>query len=243
MKMMSGRRIELRFVFTCPVSGVLLCGIAAECRAFQGTEPDRKVTVNLKDVPLRQAIDALFAGTGLQYAVDPNVLNVPVNLTIRDVGVQAALRLVIRQASTAQPGVTMSRDGEIYHIGLRRPAPAPVVTEDLPPEYTAERTEFVWEKIPIQFNNVAVFVLAFSGQMLPSEADVLMGGQGGGQGGQLGQNGQNGMQGGQNGGLGSGLGGGLGNSGSGSGFGGGLGNGMGTGAGLNFGSSTGGRRF
>jgi hypothetical protein len=229
MKAMRDRNVPLGLMLTCLVSGLLLGGVVTETRAFQGAATERKVTVNLKDVPLRQAVDLLFAGTGLQYAVDPNVLNVPVNLTIRDVGIQAALRLVIRQASTAQPGITMSRDGEIYHIALRKPAPPAVITEDLPPEYTGEKTEFVWEKIPIQFNNVAVFVMAFGGQMLPSEADVLLGGQGNGQNGQLGQNGQNGQNGlnGQNG----------------SGFGGGIGNGLGTGSGLNYGSPTSGRRF
>ncbi|MCC2671641.1 MAG: hypothetical protein K0Q72_4112, partial [Armatimonadetes bacterium] len=157
----------------------------------QAPDSDKKVTVNLRDIPLRSAVDSLFAGTGLQYSVDPNVMNVPVNLTLRDVGVQAALRLLVRQAASVQPGLTFSKDGDIYQIRVRQAVVAAPVPEDLPPEFTAEKTEFTWEKIPIQFNNVAVFVMAFGGQMLPSEADVLMGGQGGG--------GMNGMNGGMNG--------------------------------------------
>ena len=200
-------------------------------------DADRKVTVNLRDLPLRTAIDQLFAGTGLQYAVDPNVLNVPVNLTLRDVGRQAALRLLIRQAATAQPGLTFSKDGDIFQIRVRSAAPAPALAaEDLPPEYTDEKTEFMWEKIPIQFNNAAVFALMFGGQMLPSEADVLMGGQSGmnGQNGMDGMNGQNGMGGGSGGGFGSGNG--LGN-----GLGSGLGSGSGSGLGSNYNSGS--RRF
>jgi type II secretory pathway component GspD/PulD (secretin) len=123
---------------------------------------DKKVTLNLKDIPLKSAIDALFAGTGLQYSVDPNVQNVPVNLTIRDVGLQAALRLLIRQAATLQPGLTFSKDGDIYVIKIRKEAPQSAApTEEAPPEYTDQATEFNWERIPIQFNNVAVFTLAF----------------------------------------------------------------------------------
>src|SRR5688572_9887146 len=83
---------------------LLLGGVAQ--RAGHAQETDRKVTVNLKDVPLRNAVDALFQGTGLQYSIDPNIPNVPVNLTIRDVGLQAALRILVRQASVAVPGLT-----------------------------------------------------------------------------------------------------------------------------------------
>jgi hypothetical protein len=208
----------------------------------QAPDPDKKVTLNLRDLPLRVAIDQLFAGTGMQYAVDPNVLNVPVNLTLRDVGLQAALRLLIRQAATVQPGLTFSKDGDIFQIRVRAAAlaPAPIV-DDLPPEYTDEKTEFLWEKIPIQFNNVAVFVVAFGGQMLPTEAEVLMSGQNG-QGGMGGQNGMNGMGGGTSG-M-NGMGGGLG---TGTGLGSGMGNGLSSGLGNSFGSgltnNTGSRRF
>jgi len=179
----------------------------------QAPDADKKVTVNLKDIPLRAAIDALFAGTGYQYSVNPDVQNVPVNLNIRDIGLQPALRLLIRQAATAQPGLTFSKDGEIFVIKIRRENPNPVLpTEEAPPEYTDEESEFTWEKIPVQFNNVAVFVLAFGGQMLPTEADVLLGGgggMGGMGGGMMGGMGGGGMMGGM-GGMGGGMMGGMG---------------------------------
>jgi hypothetical protein len=163
------------------VAGIALCAaLMAPPAHAQAPDPDKKVTVNLKDIPLRAAIDALFAGTGYQYSVNPDVQNVPVNLNIRDVGLQPALRLLIRQAATAQPGLTFSKDGEIFVIKVRRENPNPLpVAEEAPPEYSDEDSEFTWEKIPIQFNNAAVFVFAFNGQMLPTEADVLMGGGGG----------------------------------------------------------------
>ena len=172
----------------------------------QVADADRKVTLNLKDVPLRTAIDALFAGTGFQYSVDPNVQNVPVTLTIRDIGLQAALRLLVRQAATAQPGLTFSKDADIFVVKIRQPSQiAAPVADDAPPEYTDKASEFTWEKIPIQFNNVAVFTLAFGGVMLPTEADVLLGGGMGGMGG--GYGGGGGRSGGQGGGRSGGQGG------------------------------------
>jgi hypothetical protein len=208
--------------------GLCVALLPAPARA-QGADADKKVTLNLKDVPLRTAIDALFAGTGFQYSVDPNVQNVPVTLTIRDIGLQAALRLLVRQASTAQPGLTFSKDGDIFVVKIRKENPTPVTqTEEAPPEYSDTASEFTWEKIPVQFNNVAVFTLAFGGTMLPTEADVLMGsGGGGGMGGGMGGMG-GGMMGGMGGGMG-GMGGGMmgGMGGMGGGMMGGMGGGMG----------------
>jgi hypothetical protein len=155
-------------------------------------EVEKKVTLNLKDVPLRDAIDALFRGTGLQFTVDPNVPNVPVTLNIRDVGLQQALRIMVRQAAVAVPGLVATRGGDIWEIRIRQAAPPPVADPlDRGPEYPENfDPNLTWEKIQIQFNNVAVFVLAFNGQMLPTEADVLLGGSGfGGQGGGFGNQG------------------------------------------------------
>ena len=148
---------------------------AAPARAQAPTDPDKKVTLNLKDVPLRNAIDLLFQGSGLQYAVDPNVPSIPVNLNIKDVGLQQALRIIIRQAAVAVPGLTFARDGDVFTVRIRPPnVPSAQPTEEAPPpDQTATANEFTWEKIPIQFNNVAVFVLAFGGVMLPTEADVI----------------------------------------------------------------------
>ena len=165
---------------------VLVIALAPTAARAQGaTDPDKKVTLNLKDVPLRNAIDLLFQGSGLQYAVDPNVPSIPVNLNIKDVGLQQALRIIIRQAAVAVPGLTFARDGDVFTVRIRPPqAPTTTPTEEAPPpDQTAAATDFTWEKIPIQFNNVAVFVLAFGGVMLPTEADVIQSSSGGGGGG------------------------------------------------------------
>jgi len=207
-------------------SAAVLCvglGLAPVAVRAQTPDTDKKVTLNLKDIPLRAGIEALFAGTGYQYSVNPDVANVPVNLNIRDVGLQAALRLLMRQAAIAQPGLTFSKEGDIFVVKVRRenPNPAPL-EEEAPPDYTGGDLDITWEKIPVQFNNVAVFVLAFGGQMLPTEFEVLLGsaGGGGGFGGGYGGGGYGGGGGFGGGGFGGGLGG---NSFGGGGYGGGLG--------------------
>jgi type II secretory pathway component HofQ len=84
--------------------------------------PGRKVTLDLREIPFRQALEALFQGTGEQYAVEPSVPNTPISLRIRDVDFVTALRALVRLA-----GVTYRREvgaaGGLYIIGTR---PEPV---------------------------------------------------------------------------------------------------------------------
>jgi type II secretory pathway component GspD/PulD (secretin) len=80
------------------------------------SQPDRKITLNLKETPFRTAIDLLFAGTGLQYAIDPSVANTPVSLQIRDVSVAQAVRLLVRQSSVADKGLRYEVKDNVYII-------------------------------------------------------------------------------------------------------------------------------
>lgn len=201
----------------------LIAGVGVPPSALRAQDTtDRKVTLNLRDTPLRDSISLLFAGSGLQYSVDPNVPNIPLNLNIKDISLQAALRMLIRQAAVASPGLTFSRDGDVFVVKIRSEAPRAATAEDSPPERTAnEASELVWEKIPIQFNDVMVFTLAFGGTMLPTEADLKMNSSSGGMGGMSGGMSGSGSNSGTN-------------------FGGGIGNGQGSSLGSSFGSSLGG---
>jgi hypothetical protein len=69
----------------------------------------RKISIRLVETPLRAAIDAVFAGTGHQYAVNPDVPDVPINVEIRDLPFQTALRLILRIAARQVPGLTVSK--------------------------------------------------------------------------------------------------------------------------------------
>jgi hypothetical protein len=60
--------------------------------------PAKQVTFHLQDVPLRQAVEELFRGTGLKYVVQPDVPNAPISLHLRGVPFQTALRTLVNRA-------------------------------------------------------------------------------------------------------------------------------------------------
>jgi hypothetical protein len=215
--------------------GVMLLTCAAlvgvtGAQAQQAPETKAKITLDLKEVPLRSAIEALFDKTGLQYAVETVTPNTPVTLSLHDVDFTTALRTLTRLA-----GVTYRKESSIFLVGPRRAQPpaAEPVAENLAVAAPAgpARGEQTWEKIPILFNSAAVLAYALGGQILPTEDQLHRGGYGGYGGGGYGLNGFGG-----NGGLGgyggrSGLGGGMSGYGGRNGYGSGLGgyNGLNTG--------------
>ena len=66
----------------------------------QAAPPEKIVTLNLKRVPFRKAVELTFSGSSLQYSIAPNVPDTPVDLAVRELPVSAALRLLTRLAST-----------------------------------------------------------------------------------------------------------------------------------------------
>src|SRR5687767_4883181 len=117
-----GRKMNLarRFGILSAVA-VLALGFGMKSAPAYAQAPDaeKKITINLKETPLRTAIDLIFAGTGYQYSIDPNVQNVPITLQLRDISLQQALRTIVRQAATVIPGLTQSKDGDLYNIKIR----------------------------------------------------------------------------------------------------------------------------
>lgn len=93
--------------------------------------PERRVSLELNQVPLRNAVDRLAQETGARFTVAPNVPNVLVNVTLRDVNLDTALRLISRSAASKAPGVGFWPDGDAYvvRVGglLRRPGAAGAV--------------------------------------------------------------------------------------------------------------------
>jgi type II secretory pathway component GspD/PulD (secretin) len=117
--------------------GLLLEGAARAAEPMVTPSPEggagyeRKLTIKLRDTPLREALQALFVVSGFQYVIVPNVPDLPFNLNIRDVGLAAAVRILVRQAAVAAPGLTTSRDGEITLVRIRS-AVAPPEVASLP---------------------------------------------------------------------------------------------------------------
>src|SRR4051812_46458444 len=111
---------------------VLLClaaaaasGAAPESGAPPPAAAERKISLDLRDVGLRQAIRLVFEGSGLQYSVDPAVPDVRVSLKLEDVPVVPALRLLLKQGATVAPGLTHTREGDVYRIYVRPAEDAP----------------------------------------------------------------------------------------------------------------------
>jgi type II secretory pathway component HofQ len=134
--------------------------IAAQAPA----DDERRLSLELRQTPLRQAVAALFSGSTGQYVVDPDVPDVPVTLDVREVTVPAGLRLILRQAVTAAPGLTSSRDGEIYLIKMRSHRPGPI-TPTLPAGIRDRRVTFNLRQVPIRS---ALDVLFKASGMLPA---------------------------------------------------------------------------
>jgi type II secretory pathway component HofQ len=142
-------------------------------QAALGTEP--KVSMTMRDTPLRTALELLFQQSGLQHAVEAAVPNIPVTVNLRDATFATALRVITRLA-----GVTYRKEGDVYVIGLRLPpAVDNTTTEAALPEQAQRPTEQTWEKVPIQYNSAAIFAYAFGGTVLPTEDQVQSGGGGG----------------------------------------------------------------
>jgi hypothetical protein len=97
-------------------------------------------------------------------------------MKLRAVPFRTALRTMLRLA----PGVTYRKEGDVYLIGLRRPAPALTAAPvPAPPEATATEVATA-EKIPLNFLHPAVAAAVLGGVLIPNEQlPPLHGGFGG----------------------------------------------------------------
>jgi hypothetical protein len=141
------------------------------------------VALRLEGTPLRTALEMLFTGSGQQLAVEPAVPDYPITLNIHGVPFDTALRTLLRLA----PGATYRKEGEIYIVGMRQPAPEPAGngSEPEPPVETepAVGGEQV-VRIPINYIHPAILAYVLNGRLVPTE-DQFQPGIGGG-GGNLG---------------------------------------------------------
>jgi hypothetical protein len=205
-----------RFSACCLVGlGATLLSVAAAQGPTGAAPAMAPVTLSLRDVPLRTALETLFNGTGLQHAIEPAVPNYPITLDIRNLPFGTTLRTLMRLA----PGVTYHKEGDIYIVGMRAPAVDPTAVAldaPLPDEGTAP-PEYQYEKLPLNFSSYQVMGSLLGGQQIPTEVEISGGGAGG-QGGGIGAS---------SGGYGGG--GGIGGFGGGGGYGGGQGGGFGGG--------------
>jgi hypothetical protein len=87
---------------------------------------EKKVTLKLQAVPLREAVGRIFFGSGLQFSVHPNVPEVKVTLEVEGATLEEALQRLVRAAAKEAPGLTLGQAGVVFLIETRGPAAVPV---------------------------------------------------------------------------------------------------------------------
>jgi hypothetical protein len=102
---------------------LLLCAAAPARSASAASAPNATVTLDLKQTPLHQAIALLFDQLKLQYTVAPDVYNPPITMKVQDMPFSAALRALLRLASTRDVPITYRKEGDLYQIENRPPEP------------------------------------------------------------------------------------------------------------------------
>lgn len=139
-------------------------------------KPEKKVTIDFRDVPIQSAVRILFEGTGFSYNFEPGVTG-NVNMKLVDVAFSQALDKVLQSAN-----MTLRNENNVFTIGPKKDqvteiTPTPVVSI----EETQLTPKMIVEKIPI--GNLSLYDML---SMLYGQG--MMGGQssGGGQSGGMG---------------------------------------------------------
>jgi hypothetical protein len=79
----------------------------------------RTISLNARDVPLRQALRTMSASGQAVLTVDRSVPDVAVRLTLRDVTMEHALRLLVRQASREVPRLDFAATDNGFRLFIR----------------------------------------------------------------------------------------------------------------------------
>ncbi len=151
------------------VTAFICCTYPVNAQTTAAT--DKTVSINFRDVPVRNAIDQLFMGSGLSYQFEQGVTGL-VTLNLVDVPFNDALSAILRSA-----GMSVRREKGIYIIGPIRE----ISTLD-----TATNIEVididkpkVLEKIPLGWVDVWDIGNIFGVQPITSRASNMSGGGGG----------------------------------------------------------------
>lgn len=85
--------------------------------------PEKRVTVNIRDKPLREVLQEVSGQTGLLFRVEPDVPDIHLNLSIRDITPEMLVRLLLRQASNAlgDHSITHQVKKNVYVVKLGPP--------------------------------------------------------------------------------------------------------------------------
>src|SRR5438067_13006376 len=133
---------------------------------------DREVALDLHEVPFRTALDRLFHGSDLTYAVTPGVPEVLITLKFKETRLEDAVRALMETASTQVPGIAATRNGGVYLIKIGPLAepqlPREAQPSDQPPvEAIDQQQDLIWEKIPLNYLEASAAAVALGGAVFP----------------------------------------------------------------------------
>lgn len=77
---------------------------------------ERRVTFEARGTLLRHSLELLTSGTDTRITVDPRVPDLTVRMLLRDVTIDHALRLIVRQVSKQVPGLTYEASEEGFRL-------------------------------------------------------------------------------------------------------------------------------
>ena len=124
---------------------------------------DDVVTIDLKDVDVKTAIEALFNGTGIGHTIDPQVTGVIPVFSVKDTAFDVALKILVKTA-----GLVYRVDNGVYMISkkpdtsdIARPADTtPVDTAQVDTTTTAES---IIDKVRLSYTGATDLLNILSG--------------------------------------------------------------------------------
>jgi hypothetical protein len=143
---------------------------AQEPRRFVNPS-DRRVSLDVRETPFREALALLFHVSGVEYVVDPSLPDPPITLRLVEVPFRQALRTFVRVAAAQLPGLTYTGNG-ILVFRLRK-APPGSPPDEVPPELgEPEVSVLEWFRIPVQYADVAELTRLLEGVLVPSDREA-----------------------------------------------------------------------
>jgi hypothetical protein len=125
---------------------------SAAIRSPSAMAAEKRITLELKDTPIHQAVAALFQGTQLNYVLERGITGT-VTVSLRDMPIDQALQTMLRVA-----GLTYRIEDGVYTIGHRDSASSPQPRAETPPVTTpavpiveVPPAEIRIEKVPLNF--------------------------------------------------------------------------------------------
>jgi hypothetical protein len=148
------------------------------------------VSADLAHMPFRMAVRKLFAGTGQSYVVDRALPDVVVDLSIRNVSLDDASRMLAAKGALQIPEITFARFDDLYVFHTQPTLDGVHLTFERGQVQMVAENAHTWIRIPMFHQDVKMVMAALMGVPVDKlETDGLLlypphdhGGGGGGYG-------------------------------------------------------------